>query len=390
MAPRVGLAAFALLAMVVLANAVDVKIGYKPILRSSASVPGTPFKFGQVLTKNLRPIYTVDDAGVKTSTPLISNEPDFSSLHKVGSKLFLITHFESPRPGSMYVVELNQAANGTLTPNVTPWNTRLAGEATDLDSLKELFGGSWGDVEGFMKYYGLYPNQLTFANVKANFNPYRYGHIVENTIKMDGSVTVEKYYTMGRAAWELAYVMPDRRTVYITDDGTNVAFFKFVADKPGVLSAGSLYAAKFTQTGNIGGGRFDIDWILLGKGKNGELKALGESTKFSDIFETASFDAEAKTCPAGFKSINQDDVGPECLKLKTGMAKAAALLAAPLRRRQRQQAVDPNAVPPPPQAAPLRRRRQQAVDRNAVPPSPVAVATRRYAAMKGATTEFSK
>ncbi|EFN56155.1 hypothetical protein CHLNCDRAFT_144837 [Chlorella variabilis] len=50
--------------------------------------------------------------------------------------------------------------------------------------------------------------------------------------------------------------------------------------------------------------------------------------------------------------------------------------AAPLRRRQRQQAVDPNAVPPPPQAAPLRRRRQQAVDRNSVPPSPVAVAAR--------------
>ncbi|EFN50488.1 hypothetical protein CHLNCDRAFT_141578 [Chlorella variabilis] len=48
--------------------------------------------------------------------------------------------------------------------------------------------------------------------------------------------------------------------------------------------------------------------------------------------------------------------------------------AAPLRRRQRQQAVDPTAVRPPPQAAALRRQRQQAVDRNAVPPSPVAVA----------------
>lgn len=36
--------------------------------------------------------------------------------------------------------------------------------------------------------------------------------------------------------------MPDRRTVYITDDGTNVAFFKFVADKPGVLSAGGCAA----------------------------------------------------------------------------------------------------------------------------------------------------
>ncbi|EFN59725.1 hypothetical protein CHLNCDRAFT_133304 [Chlorella variabilis] len=62
--------------------------------------------------------------------------------------------------------------------------------------------------------------------------------------------------------------------------------------------------------------------------------------------------------------------------------------AAPLRRRQRQQAVDPNAVPPPPQAAPLRRRRQQAVDRNSVPPSPVAVATSMSASAEVGTAAY--
>jgi hypothetical protein len=48
-------------------------------------------------------------------------------------------------------------------------------------------------------------------------------------------------------------------------------------------------------------------------GTNAQIKSLAESTKFSDIFETAAYN---NGCPAGFTSINQDDVGPECLKLK--------------------------------------------------------------------------
>ena len=42
--------------------------------------------------------------------------------------------------------------------------------------------------------------------------------------------------------------MPDKRTVYITDDSTNGMFLKFVADAAGDLSSGRLYAAKMTQT----------------------------------------------------------------------------------------------------------------------------------------------
>lgn len=348
---------------------------YTPILRSNAKIGNYPFTFGQILTKDMKPVFTTDDAGMPTKVPLISNEPDFSSLHKANGKLYLIVQFESPRPGSMYIVELNQdKKNGTLSPkslkyvnfagvhglwipcggSVTPWGGRLAGEeyepdarpmseATDFDSLVSLYGGDWGDVEGFMAYYNLYPAQLNLNRMKANFNPYRYGHIVETRITPTGSVKVEKWYTLGRAAFEMAYALPNRRTVYMTDDGDNVGFFKFQADKPDDLSSGTLFAAKFTQTSGIGGGVFTITWIPLGKGKNAELKALAETTTFADIFETAEYDDESQACPAGFKSINQDSVGVECLKVKPGMAKAAAFLE-----------------------------------------------SRRYAALKGATTEFSK
>jgi hypothetical protein len=59
--------------------------------------------------------------------------------------------------------------------------------------------------------------------------------------------TGEKILPLGRIAFEMGLVMPDNRTVYMADDGTNVGFFKFVADTPGNLMSGSLYAAKANQ-----------------------------------------------------------------------------------------------------------------------------------------------
>jgi len=41
--------------------------------------------------------------------------------------------------------------------------------------------------------------------------------------------------------------MPDEKTVYLADDGANVGFFMFIADKRGDLSAGILYAAQWQQ-----------------------------------------------------------------------------------------------------------------------------------------------
>jgi hypothetical protein len=32
-----------------------------------------------------------------------------------------------------------------------------------------MYGDDWGDVEGFMAYYNLYPAQLNLKRMKANF-----------------------------------------------------------------------------------------------------------------------------------------------------------------------------------------------------------------------------
>ena len=52
--------------------------------------------------------------------------------------------------------------------------------------------------------------------------------------------------------------MPDRKTVYTTDDGANVGFFQFRADRAGDLSSGSLWAAKMTQLSAANGGSFTM------------------------------------------------------------------------------------------------------------------------------------
>ncbi|KAL4447900.1 hypothetical protein ABPG75_005119 [Micractinium tetrahymenae] len=311
--------------------------GFNTLLRTSARLTPGGLAFGQVLNEDGQPVFVTKN-GAPSADLLISNEPDFSSLLEVDVG-------KVPRPATHYIAELEQQANGKLVPknlkhvdwselgglwipcagSRTPWQSHLAGEeyepdarpfaeATDLASLKAKLGGGYGDIEGFLRFFSLYPNNITFANLKAKFNPYKYGHIVEARIQKDGTPAVEKWYTIGRAAWELALTMPDQRTVYATDDGTNVGFFRFVADKRGDFSTGKLYAAKFTQTDAANGGSFTLTWIKLGEGDNEELKQLAETVTFADIFETAPFTAGA--CPAGFKSINQDDVGAECLKLK--------------------------------------------------------------------------
>ena len=79
---------------------------------------------------------------------------------------------------------------------------------------------------------------------------------------------VEKRYAMGRFSHENAVVMPDGKTVYHGDDGTDVVFFKFVADEAGDLSAGTLSAAKVTQNDDSS---FGFEWIELGAGNDEEI-----------------------------------------------------------------------------------------------------------------------
>ena len=159
--------------------------------------------------------------------------------------------------------------------------------------------------------------------------PYRYGFPVEVTVRnAKGDYRVARHYSMGRMAHELSYVMPDSRTVYQSDDGTNVGLFLYVADQPQKLSSGSLYAMKWTQTSGSGQsdlGTADVSWIKLGHATDDEVEAIiDRGIAFDDIFDSTS--PVDGVCPDGFASVNANGVGLECLAVRGGQEKAAAFL----------------------------------------------------------------
>ncbi len=78
---------------------------------------------------------------------------------------------------------------------------------------------------------------MTLDEFKAAYLPYRYGYPTEITVQRGRLGHRGQAFRMGRVAVELAKVMPDQKTAYISDDGTNVGMFRFVADTAGDLSA---------------------------------------------------------------------------------------------------------------------------------------------------------
>ena len=104
-------------------------------------------------------------------------------------------------------------------------------------------------------------------------NPYDYGYIIEIEDADSAEPAFNRHLAMGRFSHENAQVMPDERTVYLTDDGYDTVLYKFIADVPGDLSAGTLYAAHLSQDeqerGTTG---FDVDWIELGSSSSAEVQ----------------------------------------------------------------------------------------------------------------------
>lgn len=307
----------------------------------------------------------------KFGQPAVAETPDGNSLLQIagapatglgGKPLSLVTHYEydwvlsdgsvttaAPMPMGMTLTTIDQntrdgkltAVNqrpisfagvfGLNTPcagSQTPWNTHLGSEENYDADARYIEEGTNTALASFDSYY--------FKQTGAA-KPYNYGILPEITVAADGSTAVTKHYSMGRATWEMAKVMPDGKTAYMGDDGTYVGLFMYVADKVNDLTAGSLYAAKWTQLNATNGGEATLAWIKLGSANDAEIKALAATLKFSDIFTTSP------TAAAGFVAVQAGLATTEYLKLKPGMEKAAAFLE-----------------------------------------------TRRYAAYLGATTEFEK
>ncbi len=174
---------------------------------------------------------------------------------------------------------------------VTPWGTPLLAEEyfffntavwnhPDNHDADEKAGFRGGNDITYIK-----PKNMTKYLGKMA-NPYRYGYMFEinNAAAEDGQELV-KHYATGRLSHETAAIMPDMKTIYMSDDDSakynskkyNTAsggvLFKFVADTKGDLSAGSLYAAKMAQddTSDPNKAGFNVTWVLLGQSNNAQI-----------------------------------------------------------------------------------------------------------------------
>jgi uncharacterized protein len=326
-------------------------LSYNRLFKSEDKVAmnkGKLIPAGTPIDVNGDPIMDTSVAG--NPTYYVSDAPDSNSLLKpINGKQYMVTHYEYQTidaagksaygivPASMSLSTLEQdKKTGELTPkevkkidfssvnglwipcngSLSPWNTHLGSEEYEPDARSfELDPNSYArtSVESFAKLY--------FGD-KSKANPYFYGFIPEIKVNKDGSTSVSKHYNIGRFSHELMKMMPDQRTAFFGDDGSYTTMFMYVADKAKDLSSGTLYAAKFHQTGTDNGGAGNLEWIKLGHASDNEIKAIIDSgIKFSDIFETYDVPKE------GFKAIKQYSYGKiEYLKLKPGMEKAAAFL----------------------------------------------------------------
>jgi hypothetical protein len=213
---------------------------------------------------------------------------------------------------------------------VTPWETHLGSEEYEPDA-KAFYSGNpiGGSERTFLRYFGVYTSSANWQQAQsAGFYPYRYGYPWETVVNVDFTETTTKLYAHGRQSYEMSYAMPDRKTVYNTDDGTNVMFAKFVADEEADITEGINYCAKYTQTSPDGCEAIDwtadIEWIAMPKATHSQIEAYIEQTSFSSLFDYEECSSSGPVCPFGYTAVNAGGRGCECLRLKTGMEALAA------------------------------------------------------------------
>jgi hypothetical protein len=292
----------------------------------------------------------IKDANGKTFVP---QTPDANTLMVVGSTPYLVTHFEYENndstganqygkvPMTMTVAKLSQSAtDGKMTVNSikpvdfssvnglwipcagsrSPWNTHLGSEEYEPDARCDTSVGDTTYAASSsctaMEYTARMNAFRTLYGIPTA-SPYQYGLTPEVTIAMDGSTSVQKWYTLGRQSREKVQFFADSRTAIQGDDGTYTFLTMFVADKAKDLSAGTLYAAKWNQLSPSGtdGGKATLSWVKLGHATNAEIKAAVDAgVKFSDLFDVSA------TAAAGYTLVKHghEVATSEYLKLKTG------------------------------------------------------------------------
>ncbi|AGH44148.1 alkaline phosphatase PhoX [Paraglaciecola psychrophila] len=230
--------------------------------------------------------------GIMSGDKIIENNaPDFNGFVSTGANEgYLFTNWES-YPGGMSRMKIIKdnvgswsvteammldfdSVQGTAANcfgSVSPWGTPLTSEEwivrSDVNSTTDA---SWND-----------PANTSTDNMEAltapDFpNPYRYGYIAEVTAPTSDAPIVVKHFTVGRYEHENSTVMPDRKTMYSSQDDTGGVLFKFIADAAEDLTSGTLYGAKLKQ--DVGSTEpattgFDVTWVELAKSDNATIGA---------------------------------------------------------------------------------------------------------------------
>lgn len=257
----------------------------------------------------------------QTDSVITIDSPDFNGfVSTTANEGYLFTNWEAV-PGGMSRLKMSKNATsglwsvdesdvmmidfgtwGTIANcfgSVSPWGTPLTseewgnfGDNTHMWNNGDESVDSFGNRNMLAKYTD---KDATSAADAAIFpNTYRLHYIVEIQNPTSATPMPVKHYTLGRFEHENSIVMPDQRTVYLSQDSTDGVFYKFVADVAGDLSAGTLYAAKLTQDAGskepLTTG-FDITWIELASSNNTAIEnwvSQYDSIDYSDYVDGKS------------------------------------------------------------------------------------------------------
>ncbi len=250
--------------------------------------------FGGALQQGLGSVIATDDSTVV----ITSNTPDFNGFIPTSANQgYLFTNWES-NPGGMSrlklikntesglwsvdntdVMMLDFGEWGTVANcfgSVSPWNTPLTSEewGNSGDATHQWNDPNANHGQNQLASY-IDPNANSAGDASQFPNTYRYHYIVEITQPAGSNPQPIKHYSMGRFEHEIAIVMPDQRTVYLSQDDTNGVLYKYVADKAADLSSGTLYAAKLTQDAGSADPAttgFAIEWVELANGSDAQIE----------------------------------------------------------------------------------------------------------------------
>jgi len=265
----------------------------------------------------------------------VSNAPDFNGFIPIGANsAYLYTAWEGAgrngasavsrlklnRVDGKWQADLSKSSMMDLSSidggfvlcsgTVSPWGTPLLSEEYFFYNTAVWNHPDNYDADERAGFRG--GNDITYIKPKSMSqylgkmaNPYRYGYMFEiNNAASEQGMEYVKHYAAGRFSHETVAIMPDMKTIYMSDDDSgkyntkyNTAsggvLFKFVADNKGDLGAGTLYAAKLTQDATSDPQRagFNVEWIMLAHSNNariGKWIAEYDDVKVSDYVEGQS------------------------------------------------------------------------------------------------------